>query len=267
MWAGVTTIVVEPRFIVRAALASLLGKLTYRVVCGVATMADLSSATGMDGCKLAVLGARSAEDGATEAADVRKLWPDCKILLLLETTSCVELQKLMASPIDGCVPLDASAETLSKTLELIIAQGLRVMVASGAKLGFMQTTSEDADEPGCHLGKPLSGVIEGEALSIMMADIPDTTGNSATLTSATSADESVNGVPSLRKRKLSDREVQILDSLVKGHANKVIARTCDISEATVKVHMKSILRKIQVANRTQAAVWALEHGYCCDDEI
>jgi two-component system nitrate/nitrite response regulator NarL len=46
---------------------------------------------------------------------------------------------------------------------------------------------------------------------------------------------------------------------VKGYANKVIARSCDISEATVKVHMKSILRKIQVANRTQAAVWALEH--------
>ena len=55
---------------------------------------------------------------------------------------------------------------------------------------------------------------------------------------------------------------KILDSLVKGHANKVIARKCAISEATVKVHMKSILRKIRVANRTQAAVWALEHGYC-----
>src|SRR5262249_5067797 len=58
--------------------------------------------------------------------------------------------------------------------------------------------------------------------------------------------------------RLSEREAQILDGLVQGHANKVIARTCDITEATVKVHMKSILRKIQVANRTQAAVWALE---------
>jgi two-component system, NarL family, nitrate/nitrite response regulator NarL len=64
--------------------------------------------------------------------------------------------------------------------------------------------------------------------------------------------------------KLSEREIQILDGLVKGHANKVIARTCDITEATVKVHMKSILRKIQVANRTQAAIWAIEHGYPAD---
>jgi Bacterial regulatory proteins, luxR family len=47
---------------------------------------------------------------------------------------------------------------------------------------------------------------------------------------------------------------------VKGHANKVIGRTCDVSEATVKVHMKSILRKIGAGNRTQAAIWAREHG-------
>ena len=56
----------------------------------------------------------------------------------------------------------------------------------------------------------------------------------------------------------------MLDGLVKGHANKVIARTCEITEATVKVHMKSILRKIRVANRTQAAIWAMENGYAAD---
>ena len=48
---------------------------------------------------------------------------------------------------------------------------------------------------------------------------------------------------------------------MKGHANKVIGRTCDVSEATVKVHMKSILRKIRVDNRTQAAIWAMANGY------
>ena len=51
---------------------------------------------------------------------------------------------------------------------------------------------------------------------------------------------------------------------MKGHANKVIARTCDITEATVKVHMKSILRKIRVDNRTQAAIWAMANGYAAD---
>jgi DNA-binding NarL/FixJ family response regulator len=49
--------------------------------------------------------------------------------------------------------------------------------------------------------------------------------------------------------RLTEREAQILDGLVKGHANKVIARTCDIAEETVKVHIRSILQKIRVAAR------------------
>jgi two-component system nitrate/nitrite response regulator NarL len=59
---------------------------------------------------------------------------------------------------------------------------------------------------------------------------------------------------------LSDREMEILRCLVQGDANKVIANRLTITEATVKVHMKSLLRKIKVANRTQAAIWALNHG-------
>jgi two-component system nitrate/nitrite response regulator NarL len=68
-------------------------------------------------------------------------------------------------------------------------------------------------------------------------------------------------VSSPRTPHLSEREVQVLNGLVKGHANKVIARTCDIAESTVKVHIKSILRKIRLSNRTQAAIWALGNGY------
>ena len=63
---------------------------------------------------------------------------------------------------------------------------------------------------------------------------------------------------------LSEREEEILKSVVKGHSNKMIARTCGVTDATIKVHMKSILRKIRVANRTQAAIWALEQGYGAD---
>jgi two-component system nitrate/nitrite response regulator NarL len=57
-------------------------------------------------------------------------------------------------------------------------------------------------------------------------------------------------------KKLSDRETKILLCLMKGDSNKQIGRKFDIAEATVKVHLKAILRKIRVSNRTQAAVWA-----------
>ena len=59
---------------------------------------------------------------------------------------------------------------------------------------------------------------------------------------------------------LSARQLAILNFLSQGDSNKIIARKIAISEATVKVHVKAILRKIQVHNRTQAAIWALNHG-------
>jgi DNA-binding NarL/FixJ family response regulator len=60
--------------------------------------------------------------------------------------------------------------------------------------------------------------------------------------------------------RLSVREKCILHYLIGGNTNKVIARRLDITEATVKVHLKTILRKIAVRNRTQAAIWAMNNG-------
>jgi two-component system nitrate/nitrite response regulator NarL len=59
---------------------------------------------------------------------------------------------------------------------------------------------------------------------------------------------------------LSDREIEILKGLIRGEPNKVISRRLLITEATVKVHVKSILRKLGVMNRTQAAIWGMSHG-------
>ena len=59
---------------------------------------------------------------------------------------------------------------------------------------------------------------------------------------------------------LSEREIETLRCLQMGYANKVIAHRLDISEATVKVHVKAILRKLRVQNRTQAAIWAVNNG-------
>lgn len=58
----------------------------------------------------------------------------------------------------------------------------------------------------------------------------------------------------------SDKERLIMASLNQGHSNKVIARRLDMTEATVKVHMKAVMRKINVANRTEAAIWAVRNG-------
>jgi hypothetical protein len=55
--------------------------------------------------------------------------------------------------------------------------------------------------------------------------------------------------------------VQQRRAVIAAYSNKMIARVHSVTEATIKAHMKSILRKIRVANRTQAAIWALRNSY------
>src|SRR5262249_52948129 len=62
------------------------------------------------------------------------------------------------------------------------------------------------------------------------------------------------------KGPLSPREREILSYVAEGKSNKAIARLCNLSHTTVKVHLKSILRKTNTLNRTQAAIWAIARG-------
>lgn len=58
---------------------------------------------------------------------------------------------------------------------------------------------------------------------------------------------------------LTPRERQTLAWLARGVSNKEIARTLDLAESTVKVHVQSVLRKLNIKSRVQAAVFAVEH--------
>ncbi len=60
---------------------------------------------------------------------------------------------------------------------------------------------------------------------------------------------------------LSAREMEILHHVVRGNSNKEIAHVLRISQQTVKNHISSILRKLDVSDRTEAAVYALRHGW------
>ena len=246
MESRLATIVVESRLLIREALKSLLSKHSYHVVFDVASTVDIGDATISEEPKLVILGAQSVDNTLTEAAGIRKLWPDSKIILLFEHVSPTDFQKLLTSQIDGCVPLLASSDTLIGTLNMILIGGIRVMVVADANHPMIQPAQPD---------KSHQSEIKVEEFQSDGAEHEDV---SVSIGAMQHAQPSVT----LRNHPgLSGREAQILNSLVKGHANKVIARTCDISEATVKVHMKSILRKIRVRNRTQAAIWATEHGY------
>jgi two-component system, NarL family, nitrate/nitrite response regulator NarL len=73
-----------------------------------------------------------------------------------------------------------------------------------------------------------------------------------------------------RGSKLSARETAILQRIVLGDSNKHVARFFKIAEPTVKAHVKAIFRKIGANNRTQAAIWAMNHrlfDQACDASV
>ncbi|MGE5263755.1 MAG: response regulator [Acidobacteriota bacterium] len=74
---------------------------------------------------------------------------------------------------------------------------------------------------------------------------------------AVAGDES----PEYKFQPLSSREMEILKCITRGQSNKEIAKMLGISRQTVKNHMTSILRKLAVNDRTQAAVYALRRGW------
>jgi two-component system nitrate/nitrite response regulator NarL len=242
MGQHISTVVVEPLSLVREALVSLMASHSFRVVGNFASTADIKESSFVpDAPSLVILGASPAEEAASAAGSIRRLWPDTKIVLLFDHGTLDDFQKLLASEIDGCIPLGASPDTLVSTLQQIVAADLRILVLKSETSSMPCPT--DWQEEDDELGAAPSNLEKGD----------DTKGSG------------IDRTTSLRiVHGLSQREEEILRSVVRGHSNKMIARTCGVTDATIKVHMKSILRKIRVANRTQAAIWAIGQGYGAD---
>jgi two-component system, NarL family, nitrate/nitrite response regulator NarL len=228
----VVTLIIEPRSLVREGLVSLMASHSYHVISGVASTADIDSGLLVaDVPRLVILGALPAEEVAPAASCIRRLWPETKIVLLSERASSTDYQNWQASEIDGCIPLSVSPDVLIGTLEQILDGDLKILVHEATSRSLIAL-------PSARL--PIAPVVTNEDARIGAFDSPFST---------------------RVRHGLSEREEQVLRDLVKGLPNKMIARKRDIAEATVKVHLKSILRKIRMANRTQAAIWALENGY------
>jgi two-component system nitrate/nitrite response regulator NarL len=235
MGERVATLIIEPRSLVCEGLVSLMESHSYHVVGGVASTADIdSSLLVADVPKLVILGALPMEEAASAASCIRELWPETKIILLFERASSTDYQNWQASEIDGYIPLSVSPDVLIGTLQQIVDGDLKILVHEAASRSVIAL-------PSARL--PIASVVTNEE----------------------ARNGAFDGSFSIRVRHgLSEREEQVLRDLVKGLPNKMIARKRDMAEATVKVHLKSILRKIRMANRTQAAIWAVENGYGAD---
>lgn len=226
-----STVIVASSALLREGMASLLQGSPYKVVAAVGRSAELADHEFSKGRRmLAIVGIDWQIERLDQAAEsirqLKSLMPDSKIVLVAETRAPVDLQGVLALAPDGYILNLGSRDMLVKSLELI----------------FM-------DQQIFVLGRPIAALSNEQAeIQLPERAVGSQSWNSQGLGKKTD------------RIQLSHRESQVLICLARGESNKEIARVCHISEATVKVHLKAILRKTNARNRTQAAIWAIERG-------
>lgn len=218
-------IIVSPKVVLREGIVSLLQDSRYKVVGCAAGPAELPPTCCPKGQQaLAIVGVDRQNGDLDDAAEsirlLRTLMPDGKVVLVVETNGPIDLQRELALSPDACIFNLGSRDTLIKVLELAFTDQ-RVFV-----FGKSITTTAKSDDEFTDNSLPLDSFRLGISAQVT----------------------------------LSSRERDVLFYLARGKSNKVIARLCNITEATVKVHLKAILRKTKTQNRTQAAIWAIETG-------
>jgi two-component system, NarL family, nitrate/nitrite response regulator NarL len=199
---------------------------------------------------------------------IRRILASRKMEIVGEVRSLVEaLESLRTPSCDANLLLcDPSTDTQREfeTMKIIAQEfpGLRIVlltdriappwldkaVAAGASGFLPKDISADA------LRFSLELVLLGEEIFPTLHSLLEPKSQPQPISMSPSAPDQSRQVP------LSARESQILGCLVNGLPNKTIARNLNMAEATVKVHLKALLRKINARNRTQAAIWGMTNS-------
>jgi two-component system, NarL family, nitrate/nitrite response regulator NarL len=167
-----------------------------------------------------IYGSQAADDLRETIERSKAQWPSARVVLLAEGMKSAAMVQALQAGLDGLCFTAMNREALIKALELVMLGETFIAPALALSLWDDALRQRQA--------RPDGAVVVGPAA----AAIAD---------------------------KLSGRETQILSHLTLGASNKHIARELGVAEATVKVHVKAILRKVKAANRTQAAMWAQQH--------
>ena len=218
------TIIVTPSVLLREAIVSVLQNTHYKVVATAAGPAELPHVPYSKGQpSLAVLG---MDAGNGNLDEIRK---SIRLLRSLMPDCKVALIIEANEQIDPQRVLPLSADAC------IFNLGSRDTLIKILELAFLDLR-----------------------VFVLSDSMAMTVSNSAVKTAGNTHDVSN---PAGASPTLSPRERQILVSLAEGRSNKAIARLYNLSPATVKVHLKAILRKTKAHNRTQAAIWAIQRGF------
>ena len=241
---AISITIVDPNQLFREGLQQLLRKPRFVVA---ATVRTLAEALGGDGVTIrpdvVILGCSAQIGAVAQVVSARGPGPEARgvrFVFLADTAEMPVLRRAVASGVDAILSKDISTDVLQRSLELIML-GQQLFPASLAQALPERTALPQADL----IPFPPAGAVAQRVSLEQHKPAPQL------------------DLASLNQQSgvvLSERESQILCCLVNGSSNKAIARELHITEATVKVHVKGLLRKIRVTNRTQVAIWALQNS-------
>jgi len=223
-----------------------------------------------------IIGADEVDDAIEEQwRRARAKLPRLKAVMLVRHCSIEQLLKVVKAGFSGYVDQEIKCERLVKMLQVVISgdTALQGLLLDGVALSMDQRGNDHSTA-----GGEWRCIQTRHDRTLRRGEFAVTTFHPARLASldhrvagGTQIDvfdaEDLDGVDRGRAlssedmalNRLSKREKNILHLLIEGASNKIIANRIDITEATVKVHIKSCLRKLRLHNRTQAAIWASRH--------
>jgi two-component system nitrate/nitrite response regulator NarL len=167
-----------------------------------------------------------------------------RVVILAASQVAIDIVRALNAGACGFLRQDITGDQLLKALELIVA-GQTVIYPQFWMTASQAKARHDGFADGANGALDLLPCLQSVA--------------AANCERVAQEDPSCEKLPGGDLTGLSRRELAILRTLMEGASNKVIARRLVITESTVKVHMKTILRKLRLQNRTQAAIWARNH--------
>lgn len=220
------SILIGKSVLIREGIAQILRTENFRVRASVSCTDELPKAAGAQQLLFLIVHTSDNFDLAVEQIQlVREQYPNGRVVVVADHYKPVEPDLSFKAGASGYFVSAISRDAFVKSIELVM-MGETVFPSA-----FLSSALASKSE---HQVKAVSVREEAQTILITGEDVD--------------------------APQLSPRETAILRCLIEGHSNKCIARRIDIAEATVKVHVKAILRKIRVQNRTQAAIWGLNNA-------
>ena len=250
------TVLVGRNALLREGVARILGSADFQVIASAPDLDDLSRALPSAAQLLIIDVDNDLEAVSAKLESLKRAYPEMRLVILTGRLEPNAIASAFKAGADGCFVEIATSEAFIKSLELVmlgettLPSGLlalifeqQTLLLRGSRNGnksdgadFQQETKDGADEKDDE--RCANGHNGNDAIA--SAPLPEANGAHAGL--------------------LSPRQKSILRYLITGDSNKAIARKTQLAEAAVKMHVKEILRKIRVHNRTQAVIWAINNG-------